>query len=119
MDSPPSAVQHNSDGRLSPTLFIVSITSSKGITALKPERDMFAQERALLAAITFLPRQGTSTLFATGSQIKPSIFCNAIDAADVACSAVPFIIVISAAADIPDAEPPSAWHPPTSAAKVE
>ncbi len=35
MDNPPSAVQHNSDGRLSPTLFIVSITSSKGITELK------------------------------------------------------------------------------------
>ena len=42
---------------------------------------MLAQDRAWLAASTFLPKQGTSTRFATGSQIIPRIFCRAIEAA--------------------------------------
>ena len=69
---------------------------------------MFAQLRALLAAITFLPRQGTSTLLATGSQIIPRIFCSAMDAAFIACQVVPFANATSAAAAMPDPAPHSA-----------
>ena len=57
-----------------------------------------AQTSALLAAMTFFPRQGTSTRFATGSQISPSMFCSAIEAAATACVRVPLARVTSAAA---------------------
>ena len=77
---------------------------------------MVAQARALAAAITFLPRQGTSTRFATGSQISPIMLCSASDAAVSACSREPPARVTMPAAAIAAAEPPSAWQPPTSAA---
>ena len=80
---------------------------------------MFAQERALLAAITFLPRQGTSTRLATGSQMRPSMLWNAMEAAATDCARVPPASVTSAAAAMQAAEPPSAWQPPTSAANVQ
>ena len=73
-DNPPRAVHRSSWGMLLPTLSIVSITSSNGMTGSKPASAMLAQAKALLAAITFLPRHGTSTLFATGSQIIPRVF---------------------------------------------
>ncbi len=79
---------------------------------------MLAQASALLAASTFLPRQGTSTRFATGSQIMPRMFCSARDAAATACPVLPFASVTNAAAAIPEPAPHSAWQPPVSAAKV-
>ena len=78
---------------------------------------MFAQASALAAAITFFPRQGTSTRFATGSQIRPIMLCIASDAAVSDWASVPSASVTIAAAAIAAAEPPSAWQPPTSAAK--
>ena len=107
-DKPPSPVHLNSQGILLPTFRSVSMTSSKGMTGSKRASAMFAQASALVAAITFLPRQGTSTLFATGSQIIPSVFWSAIDAASTACLVVPSAKVTSAAAAIPDAAPHSA-----------
>ena len=79
---------------------------------------MFAQETAFVAAITFLPRHGASTLFPMGSQINPSTFCKANEAAERDCAKLPLAIPTNAAAAIPEPEPHSAIHPPTSAANV-
>ena len=69
---------------------------------------MFAHDNALLAASTFLPRHGTSTRPATGSQIRPSMLCSAMDEAATDCASVPPASVTSAAAAMAAAEPPSA-----------
>jgi hypothetical protein len=73
-DKPPKAVHRNSWGRLLPTWSIASITSSSGMTGSKSASAILAQASALLAAKTFLPRHGTSTLLATGSQTIPRMF---------------------------------------------
>ena len=73
----------------------------------------------MLAASTLRPRQGTSTRLATGSQIRPSMFCRAIEAAARPCSGVPPAISTRAAAAMPEPAPHSAWQPAFSAAKVE
>src|SRR5512141_651605 len=108
LESPPSAVQRNSRGICPPTRWAVSITSSSGMTGSTSANAMFAQASALLAAITFLPRHGTSTRAATGSQTKPIMLWNAIEAAATDCVNVPPAIFTSAAAAMHAAEPPSA-----------
>ena len=72
----------------------------------------------MAAAIAFLPRQGASTRLAIGSQIIPRLDCKAMEAAATACSRLPPARVTRPAADIPDAEPHSAWQPPISAENV-
>ena len=113
---PPRAVQRSSRGICSETVRAEATTSSNGITSAKPAKAMLAQARALVAAITFLPRHGTSTRLATGSQIRPSMLCSAMEAAASDCSRVPSARVTRPAAAIAAADPPSAWQPPTSAA---
>ncbi len=80
---------------------------------------MLEQERALVAAMTFLPRQGASTRFARVSQVMPKEFCRAWEAALSCCSRLPPASPVMAAAAMLAPEPHSAMQPATSAAKVE
>lgn len=79
--SPPSEVQRCSRGMRSATALAASTTSSNGMSGSKPASAMLAQARALLAAMTFLPRHGASTRLAMGSQMRPSMLCSAMEAA--------------------------------------
>mmetsp|Transcript_23424 Transcript_23424/g.68426 ORF Transcript_23424/g.68426 Transcript_23424/m.68426 type:complete len:243 (-) Transcript_23424:1071-1799(-) len=115
---PPRPVHRSSRGICLPTLSIARITSSSGTTAVKSDNAMLAQERALLAASTFLPRHGASTRLPMGSQVMPKAFCSARDAAARACSFDPPARLTMAAAAMLEPAPHSAMHPPTSAAKV-
>jgi len=72
--SPPFPVHFTQVGIWALTRETVSITSPSGITGLNPEHAIVAEERAFMAALTFLPRHGTSTRSATGSHTRPIIF---------------------------------------------
>ena len=74
-------MQRTSQGMLRPIESMAVMTSSSGMIASKFDSAMLAQLTALLAPSTLRPRQGTSTRLATGSQISPSMFCKAIEAA--------------------------------------
>ena len=79
---------------------------------------MLAQERAFEPPMTFLPRHGTSTRFATGSQARPVMFWSAIEAASQRTGAPSRQRAGLAPRRHAEPAPHSTWQPPTSAAKV-
>ena len=108
---PPRAVSRSSKGREQPTLYMASTISSKGIGWAMPERDSWAQVKALAVPMAFLLWQGDSTNPAMGSQTRPSRLDMAMDAADRHCAGVPPRSSVSALAAMAEAAPTSAWHP--------
>ena len=97
-----------------PTLLIAPTTSSNGIILEIPARAMSAANTAFAAPIALRFIQGHSTSPATGSHTSPSMFLTAIAAAlNEAAGDAPQSSA-SAAAAIADAEPISAWHPPSA-----
>ena len=84
IDKPECPVQHKDEGISFPTILMVSITSSKGIISAYPATLILAEFNAFVADKIFFPRQGTSTLLATGSHTNPIKFCMAMEAAQVA-----------------------------------
>ena len=111
---PPRAVSRRSTFMSLPTLRIAPTTSSNGIILEIPARAMSAANTAFAAPIALRFIQGHSTSPATGSHTSPSMFLTAIaDALNEAAGDAPQSSA-SAAAAIADAEPISAWHPPSA-----
>ena len=93
---------------------MASMTSSQGIWFTSPDRAISAQTSALEAPITLRLTQGTSTSPATGSHTRPRMLDSAMAQAWAICTAVPPMRWVMAAAAMPEAEPTSAWHPPSA-----
>ena len=83
------------------------MVSSSGMTLSKPASAMLAQATALKPHMMFLPRQGTSTRFATGSQARPVMFWRAIEAASRHWATVPPSMSATPAAAMPEPAPHS------------
>ncbi|COF85183.1 Uncharacterised protein [Streptococcus pneumoniae] len=87
---------------------MASITSSALMRLFTPANAMSAAAKAFAVPMAFLFTQGISTKPATGSQTKPSKFCNAIEKASEDCCGVPPAASTAAAAAIAEALPTSA-----------
>ena len=83
-----------------------------------PAKAMSAATRAKLAPMALRLTHGTSTSPATGSQMSPNIFLSTKQMAWLAWKGVPPAAIVIAAAAIAEAEPTSAWQPP-SAPEIE
>ena len=95
---------------------MAAIHSSTGIFRSIPASAISALEKAIMTPETFLFTQGISTRPATGSQTSPIWLMMAIPSASPEAAGLPPINSTRAAAAIPDAEPHSAWHPPSAPA---
>ena len=112
--SPPTAVSRREAGSDAPTDLRAETTSSNGSGFSTPERASCAALTALATPMALRFWQGYSTSPRTGSQTRPSRLPIAVEAASRASSGVPPRSSTRAAAAIAEADPTSAWQPPSA-----
>ena len=97
---------------------MVSITASALNTLSRPARAISAQAAALTAPMTLRLTQGTSTRPPTGSQMRPMTLARAKATAWSTWTGVPSSSSTRPPAAMAEAEPISAWQPPSAPDRV-